>query len=195
MVVGELAVPGSTHTYLFTVLPKVTNLTSFHGHPVNQGASALLVRTFIETQWSTPVSVLSIDGVRIINTGLTAVLIAIATTRSWCRKTVEEALDWSAFIALFLIISPLAWESLLVLLLLPFALLWRERPRLAWVLGLCWVLAALPRLLNDFAHNPEDYPLLLRCPPLASMGLVSSAIIFIVALWPRRAIQYANDPR
>ena len=177
--VGEFLVPGSTIEFITRVLPAISAPEASHAHPVNQGLKGFMMRLLVANDWT--FTVLNAPRLAQILTFIISLLLTgffIYRTLSSSRERNEE-FHWVMALGLSIILSPLAWESLFVLLLLPLALLivrgaWRPAVFVS-------ALVIAQRFLDVFANNPEAIPLLKWVSPLVSLAFMGVMYMFFYA--------------
>lgn len=178
LAIGELVLGGSTWTFASRVLPGIAALDPIHAHPVNQGLKGFFLRLFVENPWTQPIanSTSMTRAALIISWALLGVVL-VATAVKGRRRREDGA--WAFAIGLMIAASPLAWESLYAMALLPMALLWRAGHRLPLVA--VWSTSFIQRVLDDFANHPHAHPVLASIPPLSSIALAGIMTLMVIA--------------
>lgn len=184
ILLGELGAPGSTVRYVTKVIPELATPSARHAHPVNQSLTAVLIRHLMPNAWTQPVTsapslVRPLSG---LVAGLLLGLCVVAAYRAGADRRAQERRLWAAGVSLIVVLSPLAWESLFVLLLLPLALLRQEGIR-PWWLVCIWLLFVLQRVLDPFVNQPAAHPYLMRLPFATSWACLGALAMVLVALY------------
>lgn len=183
--VGELATPGSTGAFALRVLPSLTQASARHAHPVNQGLFGMYARALIPTEWTQPIRhAPHLVRPLAVATGLLLLLVtAVVLIRGReasppGQSTGDRA--FAALCALLAVLSPLAWESFHVVLLLPAAWLLRgvRSGSTRWLLGTACLLECGQRLFSWYATTSQ-----LAGAPLATTVLCSLATLGAILVW------------
>lgn len=180
---GGMLVPNGMQRWLGETLPHVNAMGPVRAHLLNQGIPALVARTFLPNQWTTPVMTLSVSTASKIAGILNALLLVIVSLRClWLSKhrPHETWRQWAALITTSILISPLAWEGTYAIMVMP-VLLVAPRVR-AWVLGAVISAWISLRLLDSFPGSERVANLVRYFPPASSVAFLSAVLLLVVSL-------------
>jgi hypothetical protein len=185
-----LTTPASIHylpIYLSSVLP---TLMRPQPHPVNQSLNGFFSRLLVSSPYSVPLHQ-SPELARYLSAGTSLLLLGfVVVVMLRQRARTDPRIRNPAFFGLAItasaIASPLAWESLYILLAFSIVLAvvqWRMFSRMQKGMAMmAFCLFTIQRLWDPFVNAPELFPGLRHLPLLMSLGLFGALILLLLQL-------------
>jgi Glycosyltransferase family 87 len=169
-------------SYINEVLPA---LAESQPHPVNQSFNGFFSRLFTSSVFTIPL-INTPNLVYPMTMFASIVLVSVNSMMAWKIWHISHGADLllSSLMITSVVISPLAWENLYVLLLLPYIVISRYTlTRLQFgMLILSIGLIFAQRLWNPFVNAPTAYPQLQNLGLLMSAGLFGAIILLILII-------------
>jgi hypothetical protein len=177
----------SLSTYLATVLPRLPIVPQ--PDPVNQSLNGFFGRMFTKNDWATPIY----DAPLLyrILTPLACIVFILLTAIKLMpdNSTLSESYNdtaFGAFVTLMTIISPLAWQTLHILLAFPLIVLFGRWARISrsqrFLLGVSMFLLNVQTLWALFHSSLGKFPVLRYFWPLMSLGLCGAITLLLLQI-------------